>query len=101
VPDLEAVARFAATKPFNKAFARLSARQQEKVRQTLTDALADIHAPLLHLHKLTADWDGAYSLNVGGDLRILFDAVDEQDPDGQTITVGVLIIVGSHAQLYG
>jgi mRNA-degrading endonuclease YafQ of YafQ-DinJ toxin-antitoxin module len=99
--DLEAVARFAATKQFDKAFASLPARQKDKVRQVLTDALTDIHASLLHLHQLTGDWDGAYSLNVGGDLRILFDVVDEQDAGGQTLTVGVLIIVGTHAQLYG
>jgi mRNA-degrading endonuclease YafQ of YafQ-DinJ toxin-antitoxin module len=98
---LEAVARFVATRQFDKAFARLPGRQKGKVREVLTQALADLHAPLLRLHQLTADGDGAYSLNVGGDLRVLFEAVEEQDPDGQTITVGVLITVGTHAQLYG
>ncbi len=115
MPDLQP-ARFAATRQFAKAFARLPAKKQEKVRQVLAAALNDVSAPLLRLHPLTGDWAGTYSLSAGGDLRILFEIVEEQGGDGdksqnedndqrdegpRTVVVGVLIIVGTHAQLYG
>ncbi|MCL2455499.1 MAG: hypothetical protein FWD18_09430 [Micrococcales bacterium] len=115
MPNLQPV-RFAATRQFAKAFARLPAKKQEKVRQVLATALDDISAPLLRLHPLTGDWAGAYSLSAGGDLRILFEVVEEpgdnqsqdddqtegrDDKESQTVVVGILITVGTHAQLYG
>lgn len=119
MPDTQP-ARFAATRQFAKTFARLPAKKQEKVRQVLATALDDISAPLLRLYPLTGDWAGAYSLSAGGDLRILFEIVEEPDDDSdqsqnedndqregdddegpRTVVVGVLIIVGTHAQLYG
>jgi mRNA-degrading endonuclease YafQ of YafQ-DinJ toxin-antitoxin module len=95
------VARFAATKQFDKAMAKLSRKRQERVKAALTLALDDIASPQLRLHGLKGDWLGAYSLDAGGDLRILFDAVDEVDDDGATVTVGSLITVGTHSQIYG
>jgi len=110
MPDLQP-ARFAATRQFGKAFARLSAKKQQKVRQVLATALDDISSPLLRFHQLTGDWAGAYSLSAGGDLRILFEVVKEPDDDQshnsddekpqKTVDIGVLITVGTHAQLYG
>ncbi|MDR1513214.1 MAG: type II toxin-antitoxin system RelE/ParE family toxin [Propionibacteriaceae bacterium] len=101
--DLE-VARFTATKQYDKAFAKLSPKAQARVRQALEDALADIDAPRLHLHSLAGQWLGVFSINAGGDLRVLFEAVDEDGRPadaGSQSTTGLLITVGTHAQLYG
>ena len=93
--DLQ-IARFAATKQYRKAFAKLPAKKQVQVKRALEDALEDLHAPLLGLHGLTGQWLGVYSLNVGGDLRILFEAVDDGEergsgwPDGEG-RVGVCV----------
>jgi mRNA-degrading endonuclease YafQ of YafQ-DinJ toxin-antitoxin module len=95
------VARFAATKQFNKAMAKLSPKRQARVKAALALALRDIASPQLRLHGLTGDWLGAYSLDAGGDLRILFDAVDELDDDGSIVIIGSLITVGTHSQIYG
>jgi hypothetical protein len=67
-------ARFAATKQFSKAMAKLSPKRQAKVKA---------------------------ALDADGDLRILFDALDELNDDGSTVTVGNLITVGTHSQIYG
>ncbi|MDR1295477.1 MAG: hypothetical protein LBK59_11110 [Bifidobacteriaceae bacterium] len=95
------VVRFAATRQFAKAMAKLSPKQQARVKAALGLALNDIASPQLRLHGLKGDWLGAYSLDAGGDLRILFDAVDELNDDGSTVTVGNLITVGTHSQIYG
>jgi mRNA-degrading endonuclease YafQ of YafQ-DinJ toxin-antitoxin module len=101
--DLQ-VDRFAATKQYSKALAKLQPKAQARVKRALEQALTDIHAPSLRLHGLSGRWLGVFSINAGGDLRILFEAVDAHEdaagPDSQT-TVGVLITVGTHAQIYG
>ncbi|MDR1799066.1 MAG: hypothetical protein LBR19_04155 [Bifidobacteriaceae bacterium] len=95
------IARFEATKQFSKSLRHLTAKQQQKVKATLQTALDDLNAPLLRVHALAGAWAGAFSIAAGGDLRIVFDVVAETSQDGSTVAVGVLIMAGTHSQIYG
>jgi mRNA-degrading endonuclease YafQ of YafQ-DinJ toxin-antitoxin module len=80
-------------KKYDKAWKKLSAGQQQKVLAALKLFLADPDNSLLRLHQLKGEYYPQYSLSVGGDTRIHFLKIDED-----TI---VLMLVGTHSQLYG
>ena len=90
--------RFEFTKKFEKAFAKLTSGEQARVGASLAKATIDLSDPSLHLHELKGAKAGAVSLNAGGDLRILC-RIWEEDEDNKT--VALLLIVGTHSQLYG
>ena len=80
------------TKAFDKQFAKLPLKRQEKARETIALYLQNVSAPSLRLHVLKGEWLGYQSISAGGDLRLHFKMV-EQD----TI---LFVAVGSHSQLY-
>jgi len=88
--------RFEFTKKFEKAFAKLTPGEQTRVGASLAKATAGLSDPSLHLHELKGTRVGTVSLNAGGDLRILCRIWDEDNK-----TVALLLIVGTHSQLYG
>jgi mRNA-degrading endonuclease YafQ of YafQ-DinJ toxin-antitoxin module len=90
------VDRFEFSKKFEKAFARLTAGEQGRIKTALITAASDLSDPRLRQHELKGVRAGTVSLNGGGDLRVLCRLFDE---DGQT--VALLLIVGTHSQLYG
>ena len=80
------------TKAFDKQFAKLPLKRQEKARETIALYLQNVSAPSLRLHVLKGEWLGYQAISAGGDLRLHFKMV-EQD----TI---LFVAVGSHSQLY-
>ncbi|MDR0284789.1 MAG: type II toxin-antitoxin system RelE/ParE family toxin [Propionibacteriaceae bacterium] len=87
---------FHLTKRYLKHLTALSPAKQLKVRETMRLALSDINAPSLRLHELKGEFAGTYSISAGGDLRIHFELL-QQDNE----FVAVLQSVGTHSQLYG
>ena len=81
------------SKTFRKQYAKLSPklRNQFKTRQRLW--LDDPYNTQLHLHMLTAEYAGLYSINITGDIRALYEKVDE--------TYVFFGFIGTHNQLYG
>lgn len=81
------------TKKFRKQFTRLAPkiRAQFKSRQRLW--LNDPYNPQLHLHMLTGDYAGLYSINITGNIRTLYEKIDD--------TYVVFGFIGTHSQLYG
>ena len=81
------------SKRFVKQFAHLTpkVREQFKPRQRLW--LSDPYNPQLHLHMLTGEYAGLYSINVTGDIRALYQKIDD--------TYVIFGFIGSHSQLYG
>lgn len=88
--------RFKPSRKFTKAFAKLPARQRQRVEQSLKRATVDLTDPRLRVHELKGARAGTISLNAGGDLRILC-RIYQEDGD----VVALLQIVGTHSQLYG
>lgn len=80
------------TKRFRKQYSKLSpkVRDQFKKRQRLW--LNDPYHPQLHLHMLRGEYAGLYSINVTGDIRALYEKVDD-------IYV-IFGFIGTHSQLY-
>lgn len=81
------------SKRFRKQFSRLhpKIRGQFKTRQRLW--LNDPYNVQLHLHMLTGEYAGLYSINITGDIRALYEKID-----GTYVIFG---FIGTHSQLYG
>lgn len=80
------------SKTFKKQFAKLSpkVRQQFKRRQRLW--LDEPYNPQLHLHMLTGEYAGHYSINITGDIRALYKKVND--------AYVIYGFIGTHRQLY-
>jgi len=81
------------SKKFYKQFAKLTPklREQFKTRQRLW--LNDPYNTQLHLHMLTGEYAGLYSINITGDIRALYEKIDD--------TYVIFGFIGTHSQLYG
>lgn len=80
-------------KHYDKAWAKLNSDQQRRVLAALKLLIAKPNNSSLRLHQLKGRYYPQYSISVGGDLRVHFLQLDEK-----TI---VLMLVGTHSQLYG
>lgn len=81
------------TKKFRKQYSKLTpkVRNQFKNRQRMW--LRDPYNTQLHLHMLTGEYAGLYSMNITGDIRALYEKIDD-------IYV-IFGFIGTHSQLYG
>ncbi len=81
------------TKKFKKQFSKFNPklRKQFKTRQRLW--VDDPYHPQLHLHALSGKYTGLYSINITGDVRALYEKIDD--------TYVVYGFIGTHSELYG
>lgn len=84
--------RVTTTKKFDKQFKKQSAKIKKEFEKRIRVFLTDSNNPLLHVHKLSGSYEGLWSFNVSGDVRVVFDDSDE--------TVIILVAIGSHSELY-
>lgn len=54
--------------------------------------LNNAHHPLLHHHSLRGKWSGYRSINITGDIRVVFKHITENHVE--------LVAIGSHSELY-
>ena len=80
------------TKSFNKQFAKLALKKQERARAAIELYVCDASDPKLRLHALVGTWQGHYSISAGGDLRLHLKIIDNN-----TI---LFVAIGNHSQLY-
>ena len=80
------------TRSFNKQFAKLSIKKQEKARLAIALYLENSLDPRIRYHPLTGEWQDHVSISAGGDLRLHFKIIDKN-----TI---LFVAIGSHSQLY-
>ncbi|MGH7237152.1 MAG: type II toxin-antitoxin system mRNA interferase toxin, RelE/StbE family [Candidatus Saccharimonadales bacterium] len=80
------------SRKFRKQFARLDTktRNQFKRRQRLW--LKNPYHPQLHLHMLSGEYVGFYSINITGDLRALYQKIGD--------SYVIFGFIGTHSQLY-
>lgn len=81
------------TKLFKKQYAKLTpkVRNQFKVRQRMW--LTDPFNPQLHLHMLSGEYAGLFSINITGDIRALYEKIND--------TYVIFGFIGTHSELYG
>lgn len=84
--------RYTTGKHFLKNARKLSVKQKQKLQETLRLWEADPSHPRIHDHALLGKYKGYRSLNIGGDLRLIYRQV--------TATQVLLYDIGTHSQLY-
>ncbi len=80
-------------KKFLKKFKKLKKGEQKRVYNTIKLFKNNIFDPQIHNHALKGDFLGYRSLNVGGDLRIIFSEENEY------VTI-LFLEIGTHSFLY-
>ncbi|MFA5954488.1 MAG: type II toxin-antitoxin system mRNA interferase toxin, RelE/StbE family [Patescibacteria group bacterium] len=78
---------------FKKQFQKLTLKQQSQFDERLAIFSNDPFASQLNNHSLRGVYQGCRSINISGDLRVIYVA----DNEG----VALLIAIGTHSQLYG
>jgi addiction module RelE/StbE family toxin len=81
------------TKNFRKQYSKLSQKVREQIKKRQRLWLSDPYNSQLHLHMLTGEYAGLYSINVTGDIRALYEKIDDS-----YVMFG---FIGTHSQLYG
>jgi len=78
---------------FNKRFKKLPKKLQQKVLDRLELFESDKFSEILDNHKLNGEHEGRRSIDITGNLRVIYEEVKKD--------VYVLVTVGTHPQLYG
>ena len=81
------------SKDFVKQYKKLPAKVQEQFNQRLVLWLENPNHPLLRNHPLVGRYQGYWSFNVSGDVRVIYIYLES--------TVVELSLIGTHSQLYG
>jgi addiction module RelE/StbE family toxin len=79
-------------KLFLKEVSRLSSSQKVKLKQRLELLLSDPHHPILRNHALEGKYKSYRSINIGGDLRLIFKKISVDEI--------LIVTIGTHSQLY-
>ena len=78
---------------FKKRFDALSQKIQAQIEIRLDAFVADQFDPLLNDHSLHGEYEGCRSINITGDMRLVYKKMDADKY--------LLVIVGTHHQLFG
>ena len=82
------------SKKFQKQFhGRLSPKMQRQFGQRLKLFLANPRQPQLNIHSLSGKHSGCWSMNISGDIRVIFEYRDNR----ATI---LFLVIGTHSQVY-
>ena len=79
-------------KNFVKQYRKLSAKDQERFKQRRNIFLKDPFSIQLNNHSLSGEYNGFRSFNVTGNIRVIFEQIDE--------TVVHFHYIGTHSELY-
>lgn len=77
---------------FDKQFHKLSAKQKKKVSEKLSLFVLDCYHPSLNNHPLKGPYKDCRSINIRGDLRMIYHVTDKQEI--------LFIAIGTHSELY-
>jgi len=64
-------------KNFSKKYAKLRQNEKNKFKERRNLFLEDPYNPLLNNHPLAGKYAGCRSINVTGDLRVIYDTIDK------------------------
>ena len=80
------------SKRFLKQYKKLSKEIREKFKERLIIFLKNYNDAKLHVHKLSGKLNGLWSLNITGDIRVIFDKSFDN--------VILFEEIGTHSELY-
>jgi addiction module RelE/StbE family toxin len=80
-------------KQFEKDLKKLSVKQRSKMGDRLRLFEIDQYNRLLRNHALNGKYLGYRSINISGDIRILYKLIDED--------TALFVQIGTHSELYG
>lgn len=81
------------SKKFLKQYYKFTPNIKLKFESRLMLWQSNPRHPQLHLHILTGEYAGMYSINITGDIRALYEKVGD--------TYVIFGFIGTHSQLYG
>lgn len=84
--------RITYSRVFKKMLRKQPVAIQEKFYERLTLFVKDKSNPLLSNHALSGEWAGCRSINITGDMRAVFEELDNECFE--------FIDIGSHSELY-
>lgn len=79
-------------KDFTKNFKKLPSKIQKKFQERLLLFEKDAFNPTLNNHGLNGEYQGYRSINVSGDIRVIYIKTSENI---------IFVKIGSHSSLYG
>lgn len=77
---------------FRKRFLASPKKLQDKIVARLNLLVSDEFAPILNNHELHGEYADCRSINISGDIRLVYKRIDAQNY--------LLITFGTHSQLY-
>ena len=77
---------------FVKKYAKLRVNQKRKFKERRDIFLRDPYDPILNNHALAGKYTGSRSINITGDLRLVFDVIDKDSV--------LFIDIDTHSNLY-
>ena len=81
------------SRSFHTQFKKLPASIQDKFTERIMLFVADPTHPSLRVHPLKGKFVGYWSMNITGDVRALYKKEEEE--------MILLVLIGTHSQLYG
>ena len=84
--------RFSEHRVFERQYKKLSNELQERVGERLALLIADERNPLLNNHKLHGEYSNCRSINITGDIRIVYEKLGSKKY--------YLRALGTHSELY-
>ncbi len=80
------------SREFNKQFSNQTKKIKSRFNERVNLFFEDMRHSSLNIHKLSGKYEGLWSFNVTGDIRVIFD-LNQKD------TV-ILVAIGTHSKLY-
>ena len=78
-------------KGFRKQYKKFPPKIRERFQQRLLLFVEDPFNPVLGNHQLHGRWDGFRSIDITGDIRAIYEELDD---------LAYFVAIGSHSQLY-
>lgn len=84
--------RISYSRTFRKMFRKLPCSLQDSFEERLGLFVVDQHHPLLHNHALMGEWAGCRSINITGDVRVVYESITDEHVE--------FVAIGTHSELY-
>ena len=77
---------------FKKQFKKFGKKDQIKFDERMSVFIFDEYSPILNNHKLHGEYDGFRSINISGDIRVVYKNISKERV--------LLYRIGTHSELY-